>query len=387
MNHKHLNLQESLELRSGDRQIPQETGNCGICKTRISKADFLLKKLRDKELSPVNEIFGELRPGVNVKEDFLSFINSSSLANPKENKHLQEQKQNVIKFRYTRYIAAGLLAACMLVVVNFKYYLIFPKEKYINASTELNISRKGLLAGKTGLISNSILPGFDEASNESDDTIIESGRGMKLFVIKMSRFGFMEKNNIFSVSLYRGRYFIDFEAAGKGYTVELPLNSRVTITGTQIYFDVNEMSCNIYIKEGKAGLQIDNKRTADLEAGFRYEFSENKKLTSHRLSAEDSAELLNQFSDMEGFNTYLNRNGQKPEESHINKNRNPSSMKRLTISELKKKYGTLSVITTKDNKKYIGAFRITGNKIEIITTGGKITLPSSKVKNLSPYGK
>ena len=57
----------------------------------------------------------------------------------------------------------------------------------------------------------------------------------------------------------------------------------------------------------------------------------------------------------------------------------------FTIPYLKKKYGNLSKIQTKDGHTYIGAFKQIGDKMEVVSTKGKFMLPVSKIKKVSPY--
>jgi hypothetical protein len=57
----------------------------------------------------------------------------------------------------------------------------------------------------------------------------------------------------------------------------------------------------------------------------------------------------------------------------------------MTIDELSKKYGQLSIVSLKDGKQYIGAFSQKGNRMEIITLGGTITLDPVKVEKISRF--
>lgn len=59
--------------------------------------------------------------------------------------------------------------------------------------------------------------------------------------------------------------------------------------------------------------------------------------------------------------------------------------KKVTLDDLRNKYGNLSKIVTKDGKEYIGAFKQKGGKMEIITTKGKKSVPVSRIKKVSPY--
>jgi|GEM_PF-2039554 len=62
-----------------------------------------------------------------------------------------------------------------------------------------------------------------------------------------------------------------------------------------------------------------------------------------------------------------------------------STSARVSIGDLAKRYGKLSRVFTIHGKEYVGVFRQAGNTIEIITTDGTITIPTSAVKKISPY--
>lgn len=55
----------------------------------------------------------------------------------------------------------------------------------------------------------------------------------------------------------------------------------------------------------------------------------------------------------------------------------------ITLNEIKKRYGSLSVVETTDGKIYTGAFSQEGAKMKIFSTEGTITIPSSKISRVS----
>lgn len=58
---------------------------------------------------------------------------------------------------------------------------------------------------------------------------------------------------------------------------------------------------------------------------------------------------------------------------------------KLTLDDLRKKYGRLSRVTTKDGKEFIGAFQQKGQNIIINTVDGVVTIPVEKVAKISPF--
>lgn len=53
--------------------------------------------------------------------------------------------------------------------------------------------------------------------------------------------------------------------------------------------------------------------------------------------------------------------------------------KKLTLSDIKKQYGSIALIETKNGKKYQGAFKQVGNNMEIITVDGKVKVPVTNI--------
>ncbi len=59
----------------------------------------------------------------------------------------------------------------------------------------------------------------------------------------------------------------------------------------------------------------------------------------------------------------------------------------MTIGYLKKRYGNLSVVKTRRGKTYIGSFKQVGDKVEVMTTGGKVIINSGNIEKVSRYGE
>jgi hypothetical protein len=51
----------------------------------------------------------------------------------------------------------------------------------------------------------------------------------------------------------------------------------------------------------------------------------------------------------------------------------------VTLDDIKKQYGSLSKVTTKNGKTYVGAFKQVGGKFEIITIKGKEVITATDI--------
>lgn len=58
---------------------------------------------------------------------------------------------------------------------------------------------------------------------------------------------------------------------------------------------------------------------------------------------------------------------------------------RMTIDQLRAKYGKLSRVNTKDDKEYIGAFKQVGGNVEVQTINGKVRIPVGNIQRVSRY--
>ncbi len=59
--------------------------------------------------------------------------------------------------------------------------------------------------------------------------------------------------------------------------------------------------------------------------------------------------------------------------------------KTITLKDIERRYGALSVVETTDGKTFTGAFSQEGGNMKVFTTEGTITIPSSKISRVSRY--
>lgn len=57
---------------------------------------------------------------------------------------------------------------------------------------------------------------------------------------------------------------------------------------------------------------------------------------------------------------------------------------KVTLEDIKKQYGSLSKVTTKNGKSYVGAFKQAGGKFEIITVSGKEVVSATDIAKVQP---
>ncbi len=59
--------------------------------------------------------------------------------------------------------------------------------------------------------------------------------------------------------------------------------------------------------------------------------------------------------------------------------------KKLTLEDLRQKYGKLSKIETKDGRVYIGAFKQVGGQIQVETVNGRVAMPVANLKKVARF--
>lgn len=374
MDHKHLDIEELFDITSEEgKELPENASDCESCNNSIKKTRFLLDELSKKNNTPVDELYKDLSSKVKTDDEIFNFLSESKLAKEEENEKVV-QIYSKVKSKKKFYIltAAGFAAAAsIMLVVNFFYYVL-PVGKLISSSKEVNINRKGLFFGSLNLSTKTIVPDKDSIILPKEETRVETGRSVTLLAKSGGSLKFKEDADSFSVKIEEGECLIKFDKnfAGKR-EVELPLNNKVIITGTEIFFNVADKRSRIMMLEGKAKLTTSSKEIVELENGNQYTIAEQKLISRDNIKPEEIEELKIKFKESRGF--AIGKNG--PFEQ------NPGA----TLKDLKRKHGQLAVITLKNGTKHIGAFHSEGEELVIITTSGKVKVSSSDIKTISPY--
>jgi hypothetical protein len=178
------------------------------------------------------------------------------------------------------------------------------------------------------------------------------------------------------------------------YFVKTP-TAVASVRGTSFQVVVvNDAHSGIELLRGKVEVSVPVKEGSSvkpvvLTEGNKAETTEKGELKSARLTGKETERLKE--IDRIGF-TYRG----KPEDAVPGKEiivpKNAEKIitskgrkNRYTLAGLRKKYGSLSMIRTKKGAVYIGSFKQLGNRVEVVTVKGKITLPSSTIFKVSPY--
>lgn len=245
----------------------------------------------------------------------------------------------------------------------------FSTNAMITIESNTNLVVKNLLMGKDGVPNialdqsrgstfNKIVPG--KANYTVNTPTITAGVRGTAFRVSSTNSG-----NGTSVELYTGKVALTKEK-GENKTdkeVILEAGQMVEITETEI----------------KAPVQMGEAKIKDLE-----KLNEISMLPEKNL---DKIETISTVSEKEAKEIQQEADNQVvPESSHkILMKMEEESKPEITYDDLRKQFGSLSKVTTKNGKTYIGGFKQVGGKMIVTTVNGQETIPTSELAKVEKY--
>jgi len=147
--------------------------------------------------------------------------------------------------------------------------------------------------------------------------------------------------------------------------------------------------------EAKSANEIQSKEPLMLNAGEKIIVTKVQIAKPEHISEKEKKEML-KFDEQEFRKTEevqvmvkqaeekINRQNQEKNENAAGVNQQKPQHKKMTLAELKKKYGNLSTISTTDGKVFIGAFNQSGSTMNIHTVNGEVKVPVGNISKVSP---
>ena len=162
--------------------------------------------------------------------------------------------------------------------------------------------------------------------------------------------------------------------------------NRLTVTGTKFLLQSNNQSSSITMLTGSIELKS-NKKNLKIGSGKKAILKRNKVILQKMTEAEteilqelDTLAHIEKRDKIEDQDMVFNKN------SLHQFNKNKKMAKIYALAKLKKKYGSISKVLTKNGKIYIGAFKAAGELMTITTIGGsKVVIRSSIIAKVVPY--
>jgi hypothetical protein len=210
----------------------------------------------------------------------------------------------------------------------------------------------------------------------------------------------------------RGSTFNKIVPGKANYTVNTPtITAGVRGTAFRVSQSTKENGTEIELFTGKVALTKDAEGAAEgkaeetiLEAGHKIFITETEIKEPVKLKVEeiknlerlndiamlpennlDKVETIENVTAEEAKNIEKEMNNQVvPEESHKILIMMEEEAPEITLADIKAQYGSLSKVTTKDGKSYVGAFKQVGGKFEIYTVKGKEIVSATDIAKVQP---
>ncbi|MDH4200706.1 MAG: FecR domain-containing protein [Spirochaetia bacterium] len=243
----------------------------------------------------------------------------------------------------------------------------FSTNAMITIESNSNLVIKSLLQGKDGVTSialdqsrgstfNKIVPG--KANYSVNTPTITAG-------VRGTAFRVNSGNQGTQIELYNGKVALTKDSENKAGSKE-PAKELILEAGQKVTVTETEIQAPVKMKEAEI---------KDLERLNNIAMLPEKKL--------GKIETLNSVSDEEAKEIQKDASAQVvPEESQKILQKMEEAAEdapEITLADIKKQYGSLSKVTTKNGKTFVGAFKQVGGKFEIITVTGKEVVSATDI--------
>jgi len=371
MEHKHLTHDEIIELFTREEKTP-DLMECEKCQQKILQFKKELLQIKDTYYQPIEKMAEKYSQQYKTAEEFIQSLQAENIS--QGNKTYSENFKTTIKWIYQILIPATVL----LTIFNFYYDSITPQKYFSNIDNKIPVIRNGFWFGNKTTSTNKIICGKDQINTNLTISI-------KCFnhieVVSQGPDISIKKNkNKYNLFLHKGIFYIHFSKQNSNeYHINLPDGSIVLVTGTELFFNLNEKQSQLLLLSGSAIMNKNNIIT-NLSIGKVYEISKREIIIT-----EEKNKLTNIQTTIRSLSTFAQKIIPPFSKTKPDSGSQIENTPLLTVEELSKKYGPLTIIKTKNGKEYIGAFQQDGDTIHIYTTKGKISITSDSVEAFLPY--
>jgi hypothetical protein len=343
------------------------------CASRVEKAEKFIGMVRESSLAPFNNI--------NTEYDFTV----------KRNNTIPEKRRLPKKL----FIAAGILvAACLTIITTFTFRNENVTGFHLNAVrgsvsfVSGDVSRNSVPAkkGDAANVGDSIITGSTSSAviNFDDKVIVAIGENSS---VSLSELTVIDSKLHIVMDQSSGITFNRIKKDTAEYSIR-SLTATAVVRGTAFSFICNTDNVSISLLHGSVLVSHTNGTGSQtmLEPGYTIALNENIISRPEKLSDEEikNLEVLDSVADT----AESPAKGISPEAEKILGGQStviPSHGKNRALSDIRKKYGALSIVEVTTGEKYIGFFKRSPDGIEIITEKGVISIQLSDLKSIAPY--
>lgn len=255
---------------------------------------------------------------------------------------------------------------------------------FISAAADLKIIRNGAEMNSLKA-SDSIIEGDDIITGDSS-ALFQFSNGAVVKVLMRSSIKAVSLGAQFRFDLKKGGIItrVPQLAAGSAFTVHT-IDSTVSVKGTEFGVTYADGKTSVFVTDGIVVVKhLTSGREYDVTAGNSSEVSGDGKVTpldaGHTLIMKGFADLVY----VESLNTKSPAEMQeildKLKASDDIKGDETHQSKRLTLEELKTKYGKIDEVMLYNGRKYTGVIISRGSIYKILTPAGTISVPAKEVK-------
>jgi hypothetical protein len=248
--------------------------------------------------------------------------------------------------------------------------VVVRKGDSVETKTHSTVTMQFSEASIVALSEKSVLVISDCFSNNDKPTILlEQRSGISFNKIKKGAADFSIRSSI-AVAAVRGTSFTF--SSKNGYSDINLLDGVVMISR------ISASAESVELLSGNA-VRIESARI-----GTQRNLSSDEKETLEKLDTMlfENIKISSSESASASATNIVSADVEKILAEKINKD---ADSNKITLAELKAKYGLLSRVQVWSGRIYVGAFSQKGKQVEIVTVDGVVRLPADKVNRVSPY--
>jgi len=253
----------------------------------------------------------------------------------------------------------------------------------IAASGDIRINRGGTEIVSPG--APYMIMAGDEIITGEFSALLQFDNGAIVKIFKKSSVLVVSLGSHYQIDLRTGSIItrIPQLAEGTGYAIHTP-DSVVSVKGTEFGVQYENGKTKVYVTKGTVSVKyLPDGTEYDVAAGSSSEVNGDKK--SFPLTEEETL-LMKGFSDLQYVESISTKStvelqsiSDKLSASDAVKSGERQS-KKMTLEDMKLKYGKLDEVILYSGKKYTGVILSRGGVYKILTAGGVVSVPAKEVK-------
>lgn len=189
-----------------------------------------------------------------------------------------------------------------------------------------------------------------------------------------------------SLALTSGRLFAQVDRGAAHFSVTTP-TAVLAVRGTSFSIEVSAAGTTLRVLEGTVEASVGTAQGIPVEAGQR--LSINPTTGPGKIAALSEAEK----NELKSFAGLVALGREKADTSPVNQadvlasailadETQPAPTAKMTLSDIRAKYGKISKVNLKNGNSYTGFFTLKGAQMEIITPAGTVRVPTAQLKDV-----